>query len=82
MWTILEIKPVRLRRWEALIVQKLHDSRALGKVQALHDIHFGRDVGIPLARLTLAHVFFDDHPLCASLAESGDISERNEYHYL
>lgn len=82
MRAILEIEPVRLCRWKALIIQKPHDSWALRKVQALHDVHFGRDVGIPLARLTLAHVFFDDHLLYASLAESGKGLERNEDHYL
>ncbi len=65
MWAILEIEPVRLRRWKAFVIQKLHDTWAAGKVQALHDVHLGRDVGIPLAHLTLAHVFFDDHSLCA-----------------
>lgn len=63
VWAILEVEPVRLRRWKALVVQKLHNAWAVGKHQALLDVHLGRDVGIPLAPLTLAHIFFDDHPL-------------------
>lgn len=63
VWAILEIEPVRLRRRKALVIQKPHNTWAVGKVQALHDVDLVRDVRIPLAPLTLTHVFFDDHSL-------------------